>query len=177
MTIRAQDMSGNAYSATINITVANTSAPPPPTPVPTPSPTPTPTPTPTGSGGPLLNAFNGCYYNNLTLSGTPALIRSDNQINFNFAAGAPGPEVNLTGFSARWQGNFTFEDAAYTLVAYASDGIRMYVDGGLVLNQWKDQTGSGYRARVTMTPGTHLITVEYYDNNSAGMANVYWVRN
>ena len=85
-------------------------------------------------------AFIGCYYSNITLSGSPSLIRTDPQINFDWGGNTPDRAVSRGGFSVRWQGNFTFAQDTYTFTALSSDGMRLYIDGQLVMDRWYNQT-------------------------------------
>ena len=133
---------------------------------------------PTGGGAtcpsPAIGAFTGCYYNNLTLSGSPALTRTDAQINFDWGVYAPDPSVTAGNFSARWQGYFTFPAGSYTFKALMSDGMRIYIDGNAILDRWRDQASSLYTVQQTMTSGSHLVTVEYYENAGWSTAHVTW---
>ena len=130
-----------------------------------------------GNCAPVAGAFTGCYYNNTTLSGTPVLQRTDNQINFDWWFGSPGPALSPGNFSARWQGTFTFAQASYLFTVTASDGIRLYIDGALVLNQWKDQAASSYSVIQNLSAGSHLIVVEYYEHTGLGSAHLTWQYN
>src|SRR5262249_47878944 len=62
----------------------------------------------TGSAGAAVPAsatpggFRGEYFNNKELKGQPALVRTDEQVNFDWSHGRPAPEVNENSFSARW---------------------------------------------------------------------------
>ena len=123
-----------------------------------------------------VNSFIGCYYNNLTLSGTPALSRTDSQINFDWGSGSPDRSIAAGNFSVRWQGYFTFNAAVYAFTADASDGIRLYIDGNLILNSWQDQPPTLIRTLPTMTPGIHLVTVEYYEHTGLATAHLTWVQ-
>jgi uncharacterized protein YkwD/chitodextrinase len=127
--------------------------------------------------GPATDAFTGCYYNNITLSGNPVLARTDSQINFDWGYGSPDASVTRDGFSVRWQGNFTFTQGEYTFSALVSDGMRLYIDGALVLDRWRDQSVHGYAIRRTLSPGTHLITVEYYERTGWPIAHLWWGNN
>jgi hypothetical protein len=53
-----------------------------------------------GSGRGLV----GSYFNNKTLSGIPALVRTE-QLNYNWGSSSPGKGVNSDGFSVRWSGS------------------------------------------------------------------------
>lgn len=126
---------------------------------------------------PAADAFTGCYYNNIAMDGKPALIRTDSQINFDWGTGSPDHSITPDNFSASWQGYFTFDQANYIFTATTSDGMRMYIDGNIVLDRWRDQAGVMYTARQEMTKGSHLITVEYYGRTGWPMAHVTWRTN
>ncbi|MBS1859721.1 MAG: hypothetical protein JST11_30395 [Acidobacteria bacterium] len=154
--IRAFDAAGN-YSPASNSISAATSLPP------------------TAScPAPASGAFTACYYNNLTLSGAPALVRTDAQINFDWGVYAPDPSVTAGAFSVRWQGNFSFSQGQYIFKAVTSDGMRLFVDGNLILDKWRDQPSYLYTVQQTLNAGTHLITVEYYENNGWATAHLNW---
>jgi len=125
--------------------------------------------------GPAINAFTGCYYNNIGLAGNPVLVRADNQINFNWMW--TPPVASLSAFSVRWQGNFSFEAGTYTFTAMTSDGMRLYIDGNLVLNRWRDQAPTIYTLQLILSQGTHLVTVEYYEQTRSGTAQLSWRKN
>jgi len=136
------------------------------------------TPVASVSGGPCpvpaTGAFTSCYYNGITLSGSPVLTGTDSQINFDWGTGSPGTSVTPANFSARWQGYFNFVDGVYSFAAQASDGFRVYVDGRLIMDHWQDQTISMFQARPTLTRGSHLITVEYYAHTGSASCHLTW---
>jgi hypothetical protein len=138
----------------------------------------TPTPPPTSSSCPSAgtNAFTGCYYNDQTLSNL-VLTRTDPAINFDWGAGSPDPSIPNDHFSARWQGNFSFNPATYTFSATADDGVRVWVDNTLVIDKWLDQPATTYTASLPLGGGTHLVKVEYYENGGNAVAKVSWSQN
>ncbi|MBY0504752.1 MAG: hypothetical protein K2X03_12635 [Bryobacteraceae bacterium] len=177
-TVRAFDAVSN-FSGPSNAVPVTTPAI---TPVnPPPAPTPTPAPAPPVSGGacpaPATNAYTGCYYNNVELTGNPSLVRTDSVLDFNWGTGSPSPAVTPLNFSARWQGNFTFQAGEYTFATLASDGIRLYLDGVLILDRWRDQPGYRFNIRRTVTAGSHLVTVEYYQRTGLPLIAVSWAKN
>lgn len=159
-TIRAFDAAGN-YSGPSNSAAVTTPAPPVSSTCP----------------GPAQDAFTGCYYNSIDLSGTPALVRTDGQINFDWTFTSPDKSVPGPAYSIRWQGSFQFDGGAYTFTAMASDGIRLYIDGGLVLDRWRDQPIYFYTVRPALTAGRHLITMEYYERTGTPSAHLTWQNN
>ncbi len=84
------------------------------------------------------NAFSGCYYDNRDFTNLK-LIRTDARLDFDWGGGSPDPFIECDTFSAVWQGTFTFEPAEYKFTFTADDGIRLYVDGDVILNKWIDQ--------------------------------------
>jgi hypothetical protein len=55
--------------------------------------------------------------------------------------------------------------------------MRVYIDGNLVLNGWRDQSPSMYTIHHYLSQGTHLITVEYFEETRSGTAQVTWKKN
>ena len=128
--------------------------------------------------GPATGGFTGCYYSNTTLSGNPVFIRADNQIAFQWGNGSPDPTLPALGFSARWQGNFTLSQGNYTFTAITSDGMRVYIDGNVIINAWRAQSPPNvYTLSQTVSQGTHLIVVEYYEQSGEATAEVSWQQN
>jgi hypothetical protein len=117
--------------------------------------------------------WKGEYFPNKTLSGSPRLVRNDGSasLNFNWGGNSPyhdegagGPNtcgIGFDGFSARWTRTINFLAGTYTLTATADDGVRLYVDGALVLDRWVDQGATTYSVPVTLTEGNHTIVMEY----------------
>lgn len=118
------------------------------TPIPPAGPTATPTP-PTWSGGgsgdvaftPLGGdpAWNGEYFNNATLTAPATFGRSDSAIDFNWGQGSPGNGINNDNFSVRWTRTIQFPQGRFRFRATVDDGVRLYIDGGIVIDQWKDE--------------------------------------
>jgi hypothetical protein len=127
---------------------------------------------------PASNAFTGCYYKDQNLM-TVGLSRTDAYpINFNWRYGSPDPAVPADHFSARWSGNFTFNAGSYKFLMNSDDGSRLYIDGVTVIDKWFDQAGAvTYTYTQNMTAGTHLITMEYYENTAGALAKLSWVQN
>ncbi len=185
-TIKAYDAAGNLSGASNLVQVFTPAVPvftPPPPPVSTPPVTPPPspsTPAPPSAKvcpGPAIGAFTGCYYNNQDLIGTPALVRTDNFINFSWGAGSPDPSVTALNYSVRWEGIFNFDQGNYVFFPIISDGMRMYIDGNAVMYRWRDQPVNAYRVLQTLSQGNHLITVEYYEHTGTATAILSWLKN
>src|SRR6185295_904078 len=89
----------------------------------------------------LPSGWNGQYYNNINLQGSPALTRNDGDtIVFNWGTGSPAPSINADNFSARWTRSLAFQDGVYQFSTTSDDGSRVFIDGQLVVNAWHDQS-------------------------------------
>lgn len=126
---------------------------------------------------PATNAFTGCYYSDQTL-GNLVLARTDNTINFVWDNTSPDAKVPSTHFSARWQGKFTFNAGSYTFTTATDDGTRLYIDGQPLIDEWHGQsTYPAHTVTKTLTAGTHLITLEYYQATGGSVAILKWAEN
>ncbi|MGQ9715804.1 MAG: PA14 domain-containing protein [Anaerolineae bacterium] len=128
---------------------------------------------PSGFGDPEgLGAWRGEYYKNPWLSGRPALVREDARIDFNWGTGSPDPRLPADRFSVRWTRSLRFQAGTYRFITETDDGVRLYVDGRLVLNQWRDQAPTRHWADVDLTAGLHEVIMEYYENEGGAVARL-----
>ena len=106
------------------------------------------------------------WYGNQTLSGAPATVRCEDVIDDNFGLGGPpGVAVGADNFSARWTRTYTLSAPRILRITGGSDdGIRIYVDGDLVMDDWFDRAFSERTVDTNTLPaGDHQIVVEYYE--------------
>jgi beta-glucosidase len=81
--------------------------------------------------------LTGEYFDNPDLKGTPALVRTDEHIDFNWAhssykVGGPG-----RNYSVRWSGYYLPPTSGkYTFYVGGHDGFRLYIDDKLEMDQW-----------------------------------------
>jgi len=116
------------------------------------------------------------YYNNQTLTDPVVLQRVDPQIDFNWGSGSPDPSINDNGFSARWQAQIqAIYDEQYTFYVNSDDGIRLYVDGQLIIDEWNDHAPTEYSASLVMSSGQlYELELEYYENTGGAVAELSW---
>lgn len=120
--------------------------------------------------------FQGSYYNNMTLSGTSVLTRTDQTINFAWDTGSPDPRINADHFSVRWVRTAFFQEGLHQFTVSADDGVRLFIDGRLVIDQWKDQSVTSYTTIVFLSGSvSHTVTMEYYENHGHATAMLQWV--
>jgi hypothetical protein len=118
--------------------------------------------------------FVGEYFANPGLSGTPVLTRSDPSINFIWNLAAPGSAVPADNFSVRWTKTEYFAAGRYRFTTVSDDGVRLYLDGQRVIDQWHDQSATVHDAIVDLASGDHTIRMEYFDSGWDALAKLTW---
>ena len=116
--------------------------------------------TPNGNSGMIAS-----YYNNMELSGS-SISRTESQVDFNWGTSNPIEGVGADRFSARYVGNVEVKSAkAVQFGITTDDGCRLWIDGQLVVDQWKDQASVTYWTTQTYQPGqTYSVKIEYFEN-------------
>lgn len=109
--------------------------------------------------------WQATYWNNTSLAGPPVLQRSEGNLDYNWGPGFPASGVNNNQFSARWTRYIDVSPGTYQFIVTADDGIRLWVDDELLINQWRDHSATTYTASKYLGPGHHLVKVEYYENS------------
>ncbi len=116
------------------------------------------------------------YFNNRDLKGKPVLSRKEQQINFDWGygsprddkGGSPDPDiVNIDEWSARWTGRLISPgEGWYDIGLKADNGVRMYLDGQLVINSWTAQIPGQYNiTQFKFKKGkVYDLKVEFYEN-------------
>jgi hypothetical protein len=118
--------------------------------------------------------WQASYWNNTTLSGNPVLVREEANIDYDWGSNAPAPGVTADQFSARWTRYIDVTPGTYQFTATSDDGIRIWVDGTLILDKWAVHPPETYTAEVYLSAGHHLIKVEYFEQTGLAMAKVQW---
>ncbi len=166
--VSAPNIQGNqGWLPDDQVTASNTAS----VPVATPPPLPTPTPTPLQT----FNGWKGEYFANADVQGQPVVVQDDPQINFNWGAGAPAPGVPPNDYSVRWSRDQFFEQGAYRYSVNVEGGVRLWLDGQLLIDSWRDQ---GLRLEQAdsgpLVQGTHPVRVEFRKRSGNGQIAVSW---
>ena len=126
-------------------------------------------------GGSAGDGWAAQYYNNRYLSGNPTFTRNDTSVYFNWGNGGPGNGVGNDNFSVRWTKNLTIPRSNYyRFYSRSDDGIRVYVDGQLIINAWRDMSPTTYASNyLYLSQGSHQIKIEYYENGGGAYARAW----
>ncbi len=81
---------------------------------------------------PATGNWKAEYFNNLTLSGAPALVRNEASVNYDWGSGSPqAGTINTDNFAARWTQRKP-RCGTYTFKLTVDDGARLWVNGPLL---------------------------------------------
>ncbi|HSU53711.1 MAG TPA: PA14 domain-containing protein [Candidatus Dormibacteraeota bacterium] len=134
-----------------------------------------------GSGSGLLGLYYSNHLSTAPFTGTAAWTNTDGQVNFDWGTGAPdqffnSPSlVNTDHFTVRWYGQLQPGWAQpYTFYTTNDDGIRLWVNGQLVIDSWVNQSASGHSGSINLGTNTVPIIVEYFENTSSAVAKLAW---
>ncbi|MBN2001770.1 MAG: hypothetical protein JXA21_00325 [Anaerolineae bacterium] len=122
--------------------------------------------------------WRGDYFSRQDLTGPAAFTRNDPAIDFDWGYGSPGSGVPEDHFSVRWSRTPMFEAGTYRFYASCDDGVRIYVDGALILDEWKKQKlpNTQLSSDRVMSAGQHALIVEYFEEGGEASAHIWWNR-
>lgn len=117
------------------------------------------------------------YFANRDLSGTPALTRVDPEVSFDWGVGSPAAEIPVDNFSARWTGKLVAPvSGTYALGATADDGVRVYLDGKLIAEDWTQHPPRTVTGQVTLEAGrAYDVKIEYFEGGVGAVAKFVWM--
>ncbi|NIS83201.1 MAG: tandem-95 repeat protein [Anaerolineales bacterium] len=114
------------------------------------------------------------YWYNHSLNSKWALVKTVPTIDFDWGLGSPGTGIPKNDFSARWSRSVDFEPGIYRLYARADDGIRVRVDGEIVIDEWHTwNAGTTYTSEVPLS-GSVNLTVDYFERSGKAKVSFWW---
>lgn len=122
--------------------------------------------------------LTGSYFSNTSLAGAPILARVEGPIDFAWGANSPSPGiVDIDNFGVRWTGRIQAPTSeTYTFWIFSDDGVRLWVNGVLLLDRWFDQYGPETASTpITLQAGqSYNITLEYYERWAGAEVHLSW---
>ena len=115
------------------------------------------------------------YFDNIDFTNLK-LTRTDATVNFNWGNGSPNAAIGADTFSARWTGQVQAKySESYTFYTTSDDGIRLWVNGQQIINQWVDQASKEVSGKITLVAGQKYdIRLEYFENTGGAVAKLSW---
>ncbi|TCP17658.1 beta-N-acetylglucosaminidase [Scopulibacillus darangshiensis] len=119
------------------------------------------------------NRWYGMAFPKENLTGTPVLLGYKPQIpdlNFNWGRESPAKGIPADHFSTIFQRKFNLDEGAYNLQVWANDGVQVYVDGELKIDQWKNVSTGHFAKPIYLKAGTHTIKIK--QKEISGISNL-----
>ncbi|HPY30296.1 MAG TPA: PA14 domain-containing protein [Verrucomicrobiota bacterium] len=134
------------------------------------------TPVAGGTGTGLRGEYWTASYATNPFSGPATLTRTDATVDFNWDTGSPDPAISPDYFTARWYGQVqAVGDDTYTFYTVSDDGVRLWVNGQLLVNQWVNHAPWTNSAALALSGATKYdVLMEYYEHAGGAVAQLYW---
>jgi hypothetical protein len=115
------------------------------------------------------------YFANKDLRGL-GTIRTDATVNFSWGTGAPLAGIPNDTFSARWTGRVTApETTTYTFYTQADDGVRLWVNDTLLIDDWVNHGVTERSGTIALTKGQRYnVRLEYYEASGGASVKLLW---
>ncbi len=128
-----------------------------------------------------LSGLHTSYWPNSTFTGAPKLFSlgltggSGGIADRNWAAGSPHLSLPSNNFSVRMTGTITLPDSGYQLVVPSDDGVRVWVDDQLVLDDLSAGAATRISTPIASAPGErHRIRVDYFELSGSASLALQW---
>ena len=139
--------------------------------------------------GSTERGLTGQYFRGRELAGEPLVTRIDPTVAFRWDRGAPTDEPVARGeleaaraldgdsFSVRWSGTLVPPTSGeYELTLTANDGVRLFVDGQKLLEEWSETSvARAVSVRVALEAGReHDLRLEYFEDVRDAEVRLGW---
>jgi hypothetical protein len=121
------------------------------------------------------NGLQGDYFSGLDFDRL-VFTRIDQTIDFNWKDKSPDPRLPADKFSVRWTGSVEARySEPYTFTTVTDDGVRLWIDGAIVVDAWVNQSQAMHNATVTLVAGRRIpIRMDFYERAFTAAAHLSW---
>ncbi len=124
-----------------------------------------------------LAGLVGEYYDDSNFSNLK-IIRIDPTVDFAWGDGSPDASIEPDTFSVRWTGQIVprFSET-YTFTTTSDDGVRLWIDGQLIIENWTVHPPMDNSGTIALTAGTaYDIILEFYEDHGGATIKLFWHR-
>lgn len=106
----------------------------------------------------------------------PTLTRVDPVVDFAWDHTPPGASLPRTDFCVRWSGQLEVPTSgSYTLITRTDDGVRLWLDGDQLIDDWVGRGATDSSITRTLTGGRrYALRVDYYQGIGGATAQLLW---
>lgn len=128
---------------------------------------------PGGAG--LGTGLTAEYFDNMDFTGTK-LTRVDATVDFDWQGGAPDASMGADQFSVRWTGKVEPRySETYTFHTVSDDGVRLWVNGQLLIDNWTDHAPTENTGQISLEAGQkYELRMDFFENAGGAVAQLRW---
>ena len=126
---------------------------------------------PVGTG----TGLTGSYFPSVDFTGA-SITRVDAMVNFDWGVGSPIAGIPVDNFCVCWTGQVqaVFSEI-YTFTTLSDDGVRLWINGQLLVDNWTDHAPIGNSGTITLVAGQKYdVKMEYYEKSGGAVAKLSW---
>ncbi|NOK64049.1 MAG: hypothetical protein GFH27_549409n23 [Chloroflexi bacterium AL-W] len=129
-----------------------------------------------GSNPISTNGLQYELFTNKNMDGTPAKTGNHSTVDFNWGNGALTSDLPENQFSVRWTGQVEPQySERYTFCTRSDDGIRLWVNGQRLINNWTDHAVTENCGTLDLAAGQRYdLKVEYYEHRGRAVVQLFW---
>ncbi len=115
------------------------------------------------------------YFDDMNLTNL-RLTRQDPTVDFSWGRSSPDPALPSDYFSVRWTGKVQPRySETYTFHTKSDDGVRLWVNGKLLIDNWTNHAPTENTGTISLTAGQkYNIVMEYYEYRYGAVAQLLW---
>jgi len=114
------------------------------------------------------------YFAGMDLAGDPVLTQTEPSVDHTWSGVVAGGLSD--NVSARWRANLEAPfTETFSLITTSDDGVRLWLDGRLIIDNWTDHGTVDNTVKVNLVAGQiYLIRMEFYENGGGAVAQLSW---
>ena len=107
--------------------------------------------------------------------GTLTHTNQQSTINQNWGSGGPGNGVGNNDFQVKWTGEiYALSAGIHNFRSIADDGVRLYIDGQLIINDWTNHGATNRYGSIFLDEGYHNLEMHFYEDGGGASVSLYW---
>ncbi len=121
--------------------------------------------------------LKGIYskYTNIYGPTSYVLTKIDPQINFDWGENMADAALGNDLYTAKWKGKIKIDASdTYTFYATTDDGVRLWVNGQVLIDAWQNGGATERQASVALSPGLYDIELDYFENTGSAVCKLLW---
>ena len=129
----------------------------------------------TTADGRTVPGLTGEYFANNGLAGEPAIVRTDEHVDFRWTLDSPARGIPFDWYSVRWSGRLLAPEGVRRIGIEGNDGYRLWLDGRLLIDNWKKQSYGTMLTEVALEPGrTYDVRLEFFESTGGARLRLVW---